>query len=299
MPAIGSFGAAGKRSVGHMSPPYSPPAPPSSSQQAYTTPGTYSFVVPTGVYMVSAVAVGGGAGSLAGYIGSRGAGGGGGLGWKNNIIVNPGSSYTVVVGAAGTVGGAQAGGNSYFITPSIVQGEGGKGPDGANGGPGGGYSGTGGGYGGAGGYGAGEGAYLNAGAGGGGAGYSGNGGKGGDGFYGSSTDGLAGNGGGGSGGGGGTVATQQGGVRGGGVGIKGQGTSGALVPAGGYMWLSGGTYYGSNPMPGNPGSNGVGGLYGAGCGSLQNNANTPGGAGAVRIIWGTGRSYPSTNTQDL
>ena len=40
---------------------------PVQGQQAYTTPGTYSWTCPAGVYSVSAVCVGGGGGGAGGY----------------------------------------------------------------------------------------------------------------------------------------------------------------------------------------------------------------------------------------
>ena len=86
---------------------------PPQGQQAYTTFGTYSWVAPAGVTSVSIVAVGGGA--------FKGAGG---LGYKNNYAVTPGSSYAVVVGVAGSGGGA-SGGTSHFVTTSVVRGGGG------------------------------------------------------------------------------------------------------------------------------------------------------------------------------
>jgi hypothetical protein len=47
-------------------------------------------------------------------------------------------------------------------------------------------------------------------------------------------------------------------------------------------------------------SSNTGGQYGGGAGGQSNDSrNTPGCQGkfgAVRIIWGTGRSFPSTNT---
>ena len=51
------------------------PAPPPTGQQEFTTPGTTSFVVPTGVTTISAVCVGAGYA----YVNSRSGGGGGGL----------------------------------------------------------------------------------------------------------------------------------------------------------------------------------------------------------------------------
>ena len=55
-------------------------------QQAYTTAGSYSWVAPSGVTSVSAVAIGGGGG---GGSGGGAGGGGGGLGYKNNYSVTP------------------------------------------------------------------------------------------------------------------------------------------------------------------------------------------------------------------
>jgi len=63
----------------------------------YSTPGTYTWYAPAGVHHVSVVAVGAGGGGNSHY-----AGAGGGLGWKNNISVSPGSGYSVVVGSPGT-----------------------------------------------------------------------------------------------------------------------------------------------------------------------------------------------------
>ena len=64
----------------------------------------YSWVAPTGVTKVSVVAIGngkcGGTGNCTICVSGLG-GGGGGLGYKNNISVTPGTGYTVVVGSAG------------------------------------------------------------------------------------------------------------------------------------------------------------------------------------------------------
>ena len=78
-------------------------APP--GQQAYTTAGTYTWVAPAGVTLISVVVVGAGGGGTSNTKG----GGGGALIYKNNISVTPGASYTVVVGSGGN---ASAGGNS-------------------------------------------------------------------------------------------------------------------------------------------------------------------------------------------
>lgn len=76
-----------------------------AGDQLYDTPGTYSWTAPDGVTSVSVVCVGGGGSGCRGYSPatgqSRQGGGGAGLGWKNNISVVPGQSYTVVVGQGG------------------------------------------------------------------------------------------------------------------------------------------------------------------------------------------------------
>ena len=209
--------------------------------QSYTTPGTYTWVAPSGVTTVSVVAVGGGGGGGASNSsnipGSGGLGGGygGGLGYKNNYSVTPGNSYTVVVGSggsgstggtgttrnSGTGGAGASGGNSYFCSTSVVMGCGGGG--GSIGG-GSGYTGSGGGYGGGGGI---KSCCGSGGSGGGAGGYSGNGGAGHGGCcYSSGNSGS----GGGGGGGGHNYGCGIGAGGGGGVGIFGQGSNGG----GGY-----------------------------------------------------------------
>lgn len=268
-------------------------------QQAYTTPGTYSWVAPSGVPSVSVVAVGGGgAGQFYNY-----GGGGGGLGWKNNIAVVPGSSYTVVVGSADTTQntGGLPGGDSYFISTATVKGGGGNQAGLRLGGN---YVGDGGGNGGSSvNYGSGGGTGGYGGAGGGAGGYSG---KGGDGYYNSPGQNGAGGGGGGGGysftGAPGTVNYPGiGSLGGGGVGLLGQGANGV---GGTYSYAnssatnsatggSGGTRCGAENLAGGQwvlaGSFGGGGCY----------VSYPA-PGAVRIIWpGQTRNFPSTNTGDL
>ena len=249
-------------------------------QVTYATAGTYTWTCPSYVTKVSVVCIGGGGGGGAGDPNAArcGGGGGGGLGWKNNIPVTPGQSYTVVVGAAGLQGNynnGSAGGDSYFIDATTVKG-GGGGAGNRYGGQasGGTYVGDGGGNGGLGGN------YSGGGAG----GYSGNGGDGGM----RDLGGTGGNGSGGAAGGGG-VATTSGG-NGGGVGIFGQGSSGAGGASGGGAGSggSGGANGGSN-----------GGTYGGGNrGATYNGNGESAGGGAVRIIWGYGRAFPSTLTTD-
>ena len=97
-------------------------------QQEYTSPGSYAWTCPAGVNQISVVCIGGGGG---GGSNNYEAGGGGGLGWKNNISVNPGQVYSIVVGngGSGNTSGGTDGGDSYFNIPNVglVKGEGGKG----------------------------------------------------------------------------------------------------------------------------------------------------------------------------
>ena len=274
----------------------------------YITTGTYSWTAPAGVTSVSVVAVGGGGGG--GSTWSSGGGGGGGLGWKNNIPVTPGQSYTVVVGQGGESTanaqntGANLGGTSYFISTSTVAGFGaGRGGPNSSGGSetgayggsgwGGGYQGDGGGRGGNGAY---DGSWNYGGAGAG--GYSG---RGADSYGGSSTGNAAPPGGG--GGGGGWYSSTYGVPAGGGVGIFGQGASGGAV---------GNQYFGG--LGGSGGQQGRGGegsgqsgfktinggqFGGGGGGSGTSYGGGWGGGGAVRIIWGTGRAFPTSNVTEI
>lgn len=253
-----------------------------TGQVEYTTPGTYTWTAPANITSVCVVCVGGGGVGNDAADGG-GAGGGGGLGYKNNISVTPGQSYTVVVGAAAAVQSGGGGADSYFINTSTVKGGGGWGSTTSNGGSGGTYTGDGGGNGGAGG----DGGDTYEGGGGGAGGYSGNGGDGGSG-NGSThpndagASGRGSNGSGGSGGGGG----YGGGYEGGGVGLQGEGSSG--LGCGNYT----GVQCFGNGTPGSGGTNSTYGGGGAGAGGA-------GGSGAVRIIWGAGRAFPSTHTGDL
>ena len=239
-----------------------------------------TWTAPADVTLVHAVCVGAGAEN-----GSQ-ASGGGGLGWKNDIVVVPGQSYTVVVGQGG---GNKNNQHSYFISSSTVMGRGGNGYSGGT------WVGDGGGNGGDG---EGSGTYQECGGGGAG-GYTGNGG---DGKAG--TTGQAGNG---QGGGGGGSMANSGGYTcgGGGVGVYGQGANGVGGLAGIHpnqhpTTTSAGTggSGGENALStyghadaGDYGGGGGGGGSGAGGGDS--------GTGAVRIIWGGGsgvRAFPSTNT---
>jgi hypothetical protein len=280
--------------------------PSPSGQAQFTNPGTFIWQAPVGVTSVSAVCIGGGGGGSSGN-GSGGAGGGGGgLRWRNNIPVTPGQSYTVVVGSGGARGAStnaagSNGGTSYFISTGTVSGGGGPGAPSRTSGASSGGAGTtvaapngGGGNGGR----SQNSSTSDATGGGGAGGYSGNGGNAGNI---NSDNAQAGAGGGGGGGGAGGSSDAAG--AGGGVGIFGQGANGAR-----------GTYNGSNGTSGGGGSGGQagaadvgtssrpsnGGLFGGGGGGAENfGEHGSGGGGAVRIIWGIGRAFPSTNTQNL
>lgn len=302
------------------------------SQSIYTTAGTYSWTAPAGVTRVSAVAVGGGGGGGSYTAYGRG-GGGGGLAWVNDIVVVPGQSYTVVVGGGGARGAyattslGGTGGQSYFMSNTTVQAGGGTG-GGANSTaatPGGGggatwenvlYGTSGAAAGGPGGYGG-----VYGGGGGGAGGYTGNGGSG----YSATTtttggSGAFGNGGGGGGGGSGGSTYNGGG--GGGTGLYGQGHNGhaGTGGTGNAQGGGGGSFYNGTGKGGNStnaasttsqgGVAGTGktqyadGGYPGGGGAGADNATSPyyagaGAAGGVRLIWGAGRAYPSTNTKDL
>jgi hypothetical protein len=251
-------------------------------QVEFTTYGAYTWTCPEGVYSVSAVCIGAGGTAAASQFGivQAYAGGGGGLGYKNNIPVVPGQTYTIQVGRRGewvANNYALLSTDSYFIANTIVAGLAPK-PSAWNAG---GYVGDGGGNGGTGGT-ASQGATGGGGAG----GYSGNGGNGG-----SPSSSAGGNGSGGGGGGGANYGSLSGvnyvGGKGGGTGIYGQGTSG--TGGSGFVRLST-TYYANNGTAGSGGSNQ---LYGGGGGVYA----SYGGDGAVRLIWpGDQRQFPSTRT---
>ena len=273
----------------------------------FTTIGTNSWTAPAGAVSVNVTCVGGGGG--AGYNGSGG-GGGGGLGWKNDILVTPGSSYTVVVGGGGagnSVGSGSAGGDSYFITSTFVRGGGGGGassfPNPFIPGTGGDYVGDGGGNGGNGGTGQ---PFYFGGGGGGAGGREGNGGNGGNADTYPNTDtatnGAAGSGGGGGGGGGGSYTngtTSTGGGAGGGVSFFGLGngfggaravTTSSASPGGGGGG-SGGANGSTDPLK-------TGGLYGGGGGGGSGDSpNLDGGAGAQGAVLITVRIVRETVTK--
>lgn len=264
-----------------------------TGQQTFTTMGSVSWTVPANVTSISAVVVGGGGGGCSSTSGGSG-GGGGDLRWMNNISVTPGETLIVAVAPNGALGGSEggtAGGESVVARENwtyIVSAQGGGGGrTSANGGSPGGKTGTssqiGGNIGGGNGGGVGilSTTTSTTSGGGGAGGYSGVGGDQGTGLV----SGSSGQGGGGGGGGGaGSGST---GGNGGGVGLLGQGAGGAG---------------GAPGAAGSPGSaNATGQYYGAGGrGSDGSGFNSSAGQqGAVRIIWGPNRAFPSTNTGDL
>lgn len=295
-----------------------------SSQQLYSTAGTYSFTVPARVRVIQACAIGAGSKGLPPDDASsdKGCGGGGGaIAYVNNISVVPGETLTVVVGSSYTTDanavhsiirrgstvllkaeGAvlNIGGNAANCVGDVAY-------NGGNGGAGGNGSGNNLGYP----------QYKGGGGGGGAGGYSGNGGNGGSaetGFF--ANNSTAGeNGAGGAGGGGGGAGmyyfSGDGGIY---YGINsggGAGGTGILVSGsngnGGSRGPTGGGGNAGNGSGGSSGNNGAttGGIYGGGGGGPYFFAHTvnglglgpvnAGAAGAVRIIWGNNRNYPSSS----
>ena len=286
-----------------------------SGQTAYTTPGTYNWIAPANVTSVCVVVIG------AGGTGGAYGGAGGSLAYKNNITVTPGQSYSIVVGATND--------KNYESPWNFVAQDSSAFNCIAHGGHGG-YSGyqnntqrdigpagsvyDGGGRGGLASKDAGVNGVYYRGAGGGAGGYSGDGGNGGKGDCSDPSNANRSSGnpapsaGSGGGGGGGTPTNDQGAYGcypggGGGTGIFGEGTSGATGVYGpqGNQFGQGGSGGGTGNTPRQNGSYDVyyGGQYGGGSGgtgSADPDLTLQG--GAVRIIWGAGRSFPS-NAQDV
>ena len=283
-------------------------------QIQYTTAQTTTFTVPAGVYSISAVCVGGGGGggdSDEDQVRNQqnGGGGGGALAY-GTIDVDPGETLTVVVGAGGAGGDGENNGTAGETTTIsrgatvLLSAGGGTGGQFRGGGGAGGTSGgtarLGGGSGGAGGPVVGLNTASGATGGGGAGGYSGNGGAGGAYNAATASTGAGGGGGGGGGRSGATSATGRAGG-GGGVGILGSGVGGNGAGGTGNTTTPTGGGGGSNGGAGGGTTTGLGGLYGGGGGGKMDGTGGSGGSGergAVRIIYGPGRSYPSTNVGD-
>ena len=290
----------------------------------FSTAGTFSWVVPSGVTSIAAVVVGGGGGARGGL--NYGGGGGGGLAYRNAQSVTPGETLTVIVGAGGTggIGSATSGAASRLQRSGSDLAAAGGGLNGSSRCGGSFISGTSGGQGGRGGWG-----------GGGGPSYSGAGGNGG-----CCGAGFQPGGSGGGGGGGltcttnptnGTPTLWSGAGGGGGVGLYGAGTGGAggcapSVCAPSTIVIGGGGGRGGSPSTGtgtngaagglvSPGlffnsAGGAGGFPGGGGGSggraictgviVSEREGGNGGLGAVRIVWnGCGRGVPSFPTTNV
>lgn len=243
-------------------------------QTEYTTPGTYSWTCPADVTSVCVVIVGWGQPAYGNGSGSGQGNAGGSVAWGNNIPVTPGNTYTVKVAST------YADPDSYFIDTATLT------ASHTN------SSGTYRGGGGAGGASPANDEGVSTGGGGAG-GYTGNGGSGGSP---SARSGIAGAGGGGGGGGAGPSSDGWYAAAGGGVGLLGQGANGS----GGAEGIGG-----SGGSGGSAGQNysvgkAAGGNYGGGAGGTpQSGAPANGGGSAIRIIWGSGRAFPSTNTGNL
>jgi len=252
---------------------------PLAGEHLYTTNPTntttnYTFTVPTNVTSICIVCVGGAGGTTTS---KNAAANSSWFGGSSTTPVVSGS--TVICFAGGGSGTGQGSGDGLtFNGTSITQatgnvnyagGVGTGGPYNSGGGAGG-YAGAGG---------AGSGATGIAGTGGAGGGGSTNMGGGGVDIYGQGTSGAAG-GKGGSGGTNGAVSTTQaGGSYGGGCGGGvGAGGGGALSYVNNYTVTPGATYA----------------VHIGQGGKVVGGAGGPGGAGAVRIIWGNGRSFPAT-----
>ena len=274
-----------------------------------SVPATYSLVVPTGVTSIDAIAIGGGGGGggcSAAATASGAGGGGGALSYSNAISVTAGETLTVVVGSGGTAGANTGtaggdGGDSYIrrSATDLLLAKGGSGGLGNTAGL------TGGG--GAGGVaasgvgdtkntgGAGGGRATNdrGGGGGGAAGYSGTGGAGGS----STTAPTAGAGGGGGGGFYGLDgATAEEGGAGGGVQFYGSGSNGLAGIAAATDTLRSGGLGSSNGSTtrGSDASRIFGGGGGGAASVGTASAGKGGTTGAVRILWGGTKSFPST-----
>lgn len=249
-----------------------------SGQAVYTTPGTYSWVCPTGVTSVSVVCVGAGGGN---YVGG---GTDGGLSrFGTQVIANGGkTSNGSSGGAGGTVGAGTGFAGGAGGTSGSSGGGGAGGYAGAGGAGGSGTSNGTAGTGGAAGGGAGNTNVSTLGYGGGGVGLLGQGDSGSGGIYGYGYP--YGNGGGGSGGS--TGLGSEGGPYGGGSGGAnsfGAGGGGALAYANNISVTPGSSY-----------------TVVVGAGGTWNGGQRIGANGAVRIIWpGDLRQFPSTNTGDI
>ena len=104
---------------------------------SFSTPGTYTWIVPRGVTTISILIVAGGGGG-GGGVGCGGGGGAGGVIYTSYTVI-PGTTYNIVIGnggAGGIIGLGENGGNSIFDT-FVAMGGGAGGSNSINGNPGG------------------------------------------------------------------------------------------------------------------------------------------------------------------
>lgn len=244
----------------------------------------YTWVVPDGVTSICAVAIGSGG---AGDVSDTSAEGhrGGDLRWINNVAVTPGETLQVRPGSGPITDNASGNYSALYRTTvdDILTAAGGSGRSGVNGtsttiggNVGGGNGNLGGGP-----------TSTSAGGGGGAGGYSGEGGSGENGASGYDDPPEAGS--------GAAYGGERGtgrAYRGGGVNLIGIGSTGSPD----WPWGIGGSW-GIGGYSGNPSSAGAsnGGFYGGGGGGNDSTTGNPagGGAGAIRIIYGGERSFPS------
>lgn len=269
----------------------------------WTKPGTYVWAVPEGIssICIACIGAGGGGSGIQTTTLSSGAGGGGGAcSYANDVVFTFPTSgeLTIVVGAGGaggTINTAGSNGGTSSVTKDgvvVCSAAGGNGAVFASGGAGGDIGVALAGDGGNGGNGTtGEGS--TGGGGGGAGGYSGNGGNGGNSsFLDNNTYPQNGTNGAGGGSAGGDEALSSPGVTaGGGTGIYGAGANGTVVSNGDGIGGSGGQD-GQDGIGGYPGGGGCGTAYTT---NMSAGFGKAGANGAVRIIWGPGRSYPVTN----
>jgi alpha-tubulin suppressor-like RCC1 family protein len=262
----------------------------SVGQAIFTNIGSFTWSPPPGVTSVCVVCIGGG-GAGSGTISSGGGGGGGaGCAYANNIIVTPNTTYRIQVGQGGIANGGRSPTASIFGTASanIVTATNGANASGASRGTGGGYIV--------------DISYLAAGA-----TYGGwNGGAGGAGTSsaglpgtngaGSGYIGSAGGGGGGHGSGSNEDASSRGAV--GAINSTPSITNTTHSGAGGGGGTIGEGYASSSGSIGDGSNGGAGGAFGGGGGGSSHDIylGGTGANGAVRIIWGPNRSFPSTRT---
>jgi len=96
--------------------------PPPVGQKAFTTPGTYQWIVPDDVYEVSVVVISPGEQppvTPTSNVDTQYAAMGGGLRYKNGIAVTPGQKLTIVVGSGGVNWGPVRNGSIAKVSSNI------------------------------------------------------------------------------------------------------------------------------------------------------------------------------------